>query len=540
MKTASLKALKTALQMELDRSMSGLKAPGHPRPSYISYLVKETEGFSLWGRLGALCSTRRFHSRKVFCDMRIGSYRFDQTTNGGLEDNDRDDESYKHTKLPIADSVDALRFSLWRLTDTKYREAVSDYHTRRSEMLSYIDENEGLASFTKAPIEINESFENRKPVELEKWKKYVKEATGFLKPYLDIQNHYVDFKETITTHVFKNSEGRSVAWQTSQYTLSAYLWLLAPEGHSVELEVMHNVADPQELPTIVEFRKQIRQKIKVLRAISESKPLVSYSGPALLAPGPSGLLFHEVLGHRLEGNRLLSEDEGKTFKDKTNQLITHPSLNIYDDPSLSHFQECSLFGHYQYDDEGTKAECAKLVSKGKLKGFLTTRTPINKGKYQSNGHARNASFQRPISRMGNLIIESIDGETWHALRKKLIAIIKKNDLPFGIILHEAKGGETGTESYDFQAFLGEITIATMLFPDGSEAYVRGIDFVGTPLSALSNIIATGDVLEVDNAYCGAESGTIPVTTVSPAILVSNLELQAKDEKRVTQYILPMP
>jgi len=70
--------------------------------------------------------------------------------------------------------------------------------------------------------------------------------------------------------------------------------------------------------------------------------------------------------------------------------------------------------------------------------------------------------------------------------------------------------------------------------------VRGVNFVGTPLQALNNIIAVGSEQEMDNGYCGAESGFIPITTIAPGVLLSNLELQAKEEALVTQYILPRP
>lgn len=70
--------------------------------------------------------------------------------------------------------------------------------------------------------------------------------------------------------------------------------------------------------------------------------------------------------------------------------------------------------------------------------------------------------------------------------------------------------------------------------------MRGVNFVGTPLQALSNIIAIGDTPELDNGYCGAESGLIPISTISPAALISNLELQGKEEELVTPSILQRP
>ena len=66
------------------------------------------------------------------------------------------------------------------------------------------------------------------------------------------------------------------------------------------------------------------------------------------------------------------------------------------------------------------------------------------------------------------------------------------------------------------------------------------DIVGTPLASFAKIIATGDKLDVFNGYCGAESGSVPVSAVSPAILVSELEVQKKESSRERPPILPAP
>jgi predicted Zn-dependent protease len=122
----------------------------------------------------------------------------------------------------------------------------------------------------------------------------------------------------------------------------------------------------------------------------------------------------------------------------------------------------------------------------------------------------------------------------------LIQEIKRQKKPFGLIVYETSGGETDTTNYDFQAFAGEISYATLVYPNGREVCVRGINFVGTPLQSLNNIVAVGDTKELDNGFCGAESGFIPISTIAPAVLVSNLELQGKDEELVTPHILQRP
>jgi hypothetical protein len=126
------------------------------------------------------------------------------------------------------------------------------------------------------------------------------------------------------------------------------------------------------------------------------------------------------------------------------------------------------------------------------------------------------------------------------LKRILLDEVRRKKAPYGIRIIEASSGETTTDAYNFQAFLGEVNLAAKVFPDGREEWIRGVNFVGTPLNAIRGIVAAGRRLEVDNAYCGAESGYVPVSTVSPALVVSELELQSKPDTPFTPYSLPLP
>jgi TldD protein len=80
-----------------------------------------------------------------------------------------------------------------------------------------------------------------------------------------------------------------------------------------------------------------------------------------------------------------------------------------------------------------------------------------------------------------------------------------------------------------------------VFPDGRpDELVRGVDIVGTPLVSLTKIVATGDKPEIFNGYCGAESGSVPVSAVAPAILISEMEVQKKQTSTDRPPILPPP
>ena len=80
-----------------------------------------------------------------------------------------------------------------------------------------------------------------------------------------------------------------------------------------------------------------------------------------------------------------------------------------------------------------------------------------------------------------------------------------------------------------------------VYVDGRpDELVRGVSIVGTPLAAMKRIVATGDKSEVFNGECGAESGTVPVSAVAPAMLVSEMETQRQPQGTARPPILPIP
>ena len=142
--------------------------------------------------------------------------------------------------------------------------------------------------------------------------------------------------------------------------------------------------------------------------------------------------------------------------------------------------------------------------------------------------------------MGVTLIQPENGLGAGELKQVLLAEIRRQRAQFGMRILEASSGETTTDAYNFQAFLGEVNLAAKVYPDGREEWVNGINFVGTPLNAIRNIVAAGQECAVDNAYCGAESGYVPVSTICPALVISELELQSKPDAPYTQYSYPMP
>jgi predicted Zn-dependent protease len=510
-----------------------------PRAYFVSHLIRDEEIWRVEARFGNVFVQRHATTRSCYTDVRVGSYRYDQVQDGGLGDNSRDDESYGHVELPVGVDEDGIRHALWKLTDAKYREAVDAFAKKRADELTYLDQHRHLPAFERRDPVVDCTFRRLPAVDLDRWTRFVKRASARLKKHPRIKASSVLFEAAHVTRVFASSEGTRVIERAPFYVVECYVWMLSPKGDGLPGTVQLYATDPGELPAAREFDRQVDAKLALLEELAGAPTLRSFSGPVLLEPGPAGLLIHEALGHRLEGNRLLSTGEGQTFRDSVGRQILPEFLSVRDDPTLRRYAGRSLVGHYGYDDEGVAASSATLIDRGVLRGFLTSRAALSR-RHRSNGHGRSARHERPISRMGVTVIESHGGLDDAALRERFLEEIRDQGVPFGVRIVLADGGETATEGYNFQAFLGEVNLAARVYPDGREEWVRGVNFVGTPLNAVRSIVAAGTRHEVDNAHCGAESGFVPVSTVSPALVVSRLELQSKVEPSYAPYTYPIP
>lgn len=519
--------------------MRQMRAPGFPRPYFVSYLIRDEERWCLKAKFGSLKVDSRERTRSAFADVRVGSYGYDQVRDGGLLDNDKESESYGYVDLPFGNCLDGVRHGLWRLTDARYREAIEAFMDKRSRELTYRNPDRKFRAFEKRPPVVDPGFRPFPEVDVDHWARYVESASSLVKRFADVKDSQVEFEAENLCRVFASSEGSQLIECHTIWSIECYLWLLSDRGDAFPWTIKHIVADPAELPDLARFKREIRRTIGVLRRLADAPTLRSYCGPALLEPVPAGLLVHEAVGHRLEGSRLLASGEGQTFKDSLGRRVLPRFLSVREDPRLTRYDGRSLIGHYRYDDEGVESRETPLVVGGELKGFLTTRTGIAR-RHRSTGHARSAYHQRPISRMGLTVVEAENGLDDRALRERLLEEVRRQNAPFGIRIIEASSGETATDAYNFQAFLGEINLAAKVFPDGREQWIRGVNFVGTPLNAIRSIVAAGKRREVDNAFCGAESGYVPVTTISPSLVVSELELQSKAETPFSPYTFPLP
>jgi predicted Zn-dependent protease len=294
------------------------------------------------------------------------------------------------------------------------------------------------------------------------------------------------------------------------------------------------------LPGETEITAKIEKMATDLKALRAAPVAEPYDGPALLSGRAAAVFFHEVLGHRLEGHRQRDEEEGQTFTKKVGQEVLPKFLSVMDDPTLRELEGVKLSGTYEFDSEGTPAQRVEVIENGILKNFLMSRMPI-KNFDNSNGHGRNQPGLMPTGRQGNLVVSSTQAVPESEMRANLIEQVKKDGKPYGLYFDDIQGGFTLTTRSLPQAFQVLPVIVYKVYPDGRpDELVRGVDIVGTPLAALTRIITTGDKQHVFNGICGAESGSVPVSAVAPAMLFSEMEVQKRAHGHDRPPILPAP
>ena len=314
----------------------------------------------------------------------------------------------------------------------------------------------------------------------------------------------------------------------------------ADDGMSLPLYKSYFGFTIAELPSVDSIAKDIDAMIGLLDQLRNAEYATSFIGPAMLSGEASGVFFHEIFGHRVEGFREKDADATAMFKNMIGQKVLPEFMNVYFDPSMRTLDGKPLSGYFKYDDEGIAGQKVETVKNGIFQNFLMSRSPIE-GFNNSNGHGRKAAGRSVVTRQSNLVVTAAKTHTHAELRKLLIAEAKKQDKEYGLYFTHVRGGFTMISRWTPNAFNVTPLVVYKIYVDGRpDELVRGVDLIGTPLTTFSKIFAAGTDLGVFNGTCGAESGWVPVSACSPTILVSQIEVQKKPKSQAKPPLLPSP
>jgi len=521
------------MREELERSHAALVE--EPTPIYyLSYEITEDKAATVGGSFGALMGWSESETRGLDIDLRVGAPQLDNTRE--LRSQRR---FFRAPPAAVSLDEDALRTVLWYRTDQKYKEAIERFTQVQTDVQVNVEAEDKAGDFSSATKE--ESVEDAMEIQVDRagWEEKVRKYSAPFAASPHIFTASATLWADAETRWFVNTEGSAIKTSTAYYRISISAATRAEDGMVLPRTEQFLSFTPEGLPDDETVMAAVHGMVRDLEALREAPLVEPYAGPAILSGRASGVFFHEILGHRLEGHRQKSVQEGQTFRDMVGTSILPSTFSVVFDPTVTRLGDTDLVGAYRYDNEGVKARRVPVIVNGVLKSFLMGRAPIE-GFPESNGHGRKNTGFAPVARQSNLLVEVSETRTREELKAEMLALAEREGKSFGLLFDRIQGGYTITGRTLPQAFTVTPTVVYRVNLDGSEELVRGVDLIGTPLTAFSKIVAGGDDVEVFNGTCGAESGWVPVAAASPSILVSQIEVQKQDKAQTRLPILPPP
>jgi predicted Zn-dependent protease len=367
----------------------------------------------------------------------------------------------------------------------------------------------------------------------------VRKYTAPFQRYGNIYSAQAHITAQRETRWFVSSDGASIQTADTSYRLMISAFAKASDGMELPLYESYYSSTADGLPNDAEVLQKVDKMTKSLMALKLAPVMEPYVGPAIMSPRATGVIFHEIFGHRIEGQREKRENQAQTFRDKVGQQVLPEFLSVYSDPTAKKFGATELAGFYKFDDEGVRARKVTVVENGILKNFLMSRLPVD-GFPESNGHGRRA-IRRPVAgRQSNLLVVASQTATPEELKKKLIEEAAKRKLPYGLYFEDIAGGFTSVGRAAPNSFEVIPIMVYRIYPDGHEELVRGVDLIGTALTTFNKILAADNQSAAFNGICGAESGPVPVSAGGPGLLFSEIEVQKKPKSQELSPILGPP
>lgn len=528
------------LKEELNREVKEFGKIETP-PYYLAYRVNDVSYTQIESSFGSLVQSYSNRNRLLFTTVRVGDYTFDNThpsEEGRWGGGDEMGPGGNAIQIAVDDSREAIQYSIWRVTQNSYKQARETLKSLKNSPASTKNKIEDFSKatpeqFTEPPLATN--WYN-----LNEWQEKVRKYSAPFQKNADMVSGDVSLQLVSERKYFVSSEGSSVVQNQRYVYLMINGNIRAKDGDIVPLHKSFFAFTPEGLPSDEVVLQEVDKLINILTKLKDAPLAEPYSGPAILDAQVAGVFFHEIFGHRVEGERLRDDMDSQTFKEKINQPVLNKNLSVIFDPTMKEFQGKPLNGFYRYDDEGVKGQRVVVVDNGILKTFLMSRTPLESVK-TSNGHGRADANSDPVSRQSNLIVEANKSVAFQDLRKMLIQEAKKQGKKYGYYFKDVVGGFTTTDRFNPNAFNIFPTEVYRVYTDGrADELVRGVDLIGTPLAMFAEITAADKQSAIFTGFCGAESGSVPVTAVSPSLFVRRIETQKKPQADIESTILKTP
>ena len=344
---------------------------------------------------------------------------------------------------------------------------------------------------------------NWKEMELSEFQDQIKNLDQYIKESLSVDAKIeTDILLLNWSERFLNSEGSNV-YQEYPY---AVLTLTGRVMHN-DLQVKYyksigGMGGIEVLP--FENLDETHEFIQVINNLPTATHVKQGNYKSVLSEDIAWTLVHEVLGHSLEADNVLS---GRSFSAGLLGLKIAPSnISVIDDPYIE------TLGYSEFDSEGVKGRGTLLVDEGILTDFLQSRITAAAMDTESSSNYRAFSFEfLPQIRMSNIFIEPKDFSM-----EELI-----EDTKDGLFIGDGLGGssEPQTGEYNLDAQYGRTIKNGEL-----DEYILQFQLSGSMMDTLSKIENVGDRLLAHPGSCVKNNQRIYVGSVCPKISVSEMRV----------------
>ena len=227
--------------------------------------------------------------------------------------------------------------------------------------------------------------------------------------------------------------------------------------------------------------------------------------PVVLAPGDSGILLHEAVGHGLEAD--FNRKRQSTFTERIGQRVASPLCTVVDDGTL-----LGLHGSLNVDDEGEAADRNVLIDKGVLRGYLQDRISARHFRVPPTGSGRRQDFRHtPMPRMTTTFMLAGDDDPEDIVRA----------VRFGVYCRSFGNGEVNIANGDYVFSTEE----AYLIEDGRiTAPIRTTNLIGNGPDSMARVKMVGGDLRIGGmaGMCGKNWQSLPVSMGLPTTLVDGI------------------
>ncbi|SFU32131.1 microcin-processing peptidase 2. Unknown type peptidase. MEROPS family U62 [Paenacidovorax caeni] len=254
-----------------------------------------------------------------------------------------------------------------------------------------------------------------------------------------------------------------------------------------------------------QIAQYVREAVNAALVNLEARPAPAGEMTVVLGPGWPGVLFHEAVGHGLEGD--FNRKGSSAFSGRIGQRVAAKGVTVLDDGTIADRR-----GSLNVDDEGQASQRNVLIEDGILKGYIQDALNARLMGVAPTGNGRRESYAHiPMPRMTNTYMLGGDKDP-----KEIVASIKK-----GLYATNFGGGQVDITSGKFVFSASEaywVENGKILYP------VKGATIIGSGPESLKKISMIGNDMRLDSGVgtCGKEGQSVPVGVGQPTLRIDGL------------------